>query len=66
MNPIRALYLAAILNGLAAPPLLLLMLRLSNSHEELGGETGGRVSDVLVGLAFLVMTGLPVLYLLAR
>lgn len=66
VNPIRALFLAAILNGLAAPPLLLLMLLLSNSREELGNETGGRVSDALVGLAFILMAGAPIAYLFAR
>jgi Mn2+/Fe2+ NRAMP family transporter len=33
LNPIRTLYLSAIMNGLAAPPLLLLMLILANSKE---------------------------------
>jgi Mn2+/Fe2+ NRAMP family transporter len=64
LNPIRALYYSAILNGLAAPPLLLLMLILSNKKGAVGGKTGGRISDVLVGATFLLMTALPIAYLL--
>jgi len=65
LNPIRALYYSAVLNGLAAPPLLLLMLILSNKKGAVGGRTGGRTSDALVGVAFLVMTALPLAYLLS-
>jgi NRAMP (natural resistance-associated macrophage protein)-like metal ion transporter len=63
VNPIRTLYWAAILNGLAAPPIILLMLILSNSHRAVGKLTGGVVSDTLVAAAFLVMTALPIAYL---
>jgi Mn2+/Fe2+ NRAMP family transporter len=63
VNPIRALYWAAILNGLAAPPIILLMLILSNSHRAVGRLTGGVVSDMLVAIAFLVMAALPIAYL---
>lgn len=65
VNPIKALYFAAILNGLAAPPLILLMLILSNSHA-VGRQQGGRVSDALVGLAFLVMTASAIAFLIVR
>jgi NRAMP (natural resistance-associated macrophage protein)-like metal ion transporter len=64
INPIRALYWAAILNGLAAPPLIMLMLILSNSHRAVGKLTGGVASDFLVAIAMLIMTALPVAYLL--
>jgi Mn2+/Fe2+ NRAMP family transporter len=63
VNPIRALYWAAILNGLTAPPIILLMLILSNSHRAVGKLTGGVVSDTLVAIAFLVMVALPIAYL---
>jgi Mn2+/Fe2+ NRAMP family transporter len=66
VNPVRALYFAAVLNGLAAPPLILLMLLLSNSRATVGEWTGGRVSNALVGVTFVVMTGLPIAFLLAR
>ena len=62
INPIRALYFSAIGNGLAAPPLLLLMLLLSNSKAVVGRWRGGPWSNLLVGLALLLMTGLPIAY----
>ena len=64
INPIRSLYWAAILNGVAAPPLILCMLILSNSHRAVGALTGSALSDALVGIAFLLMVALPVAYLL--
>jgi len=63
-NPIRALYYSAILNGLAAPPLLLLMLILSNTKGAVGAHMGRRVSDMLVAATFVLMTVLPIAYLL--
>jgi NRAMP (natural resistance-associated macrophage protein)-like metal ion transporter len=62
INPIRALYVSAILNGLAAPPLILLMLILSNSAA-VGRRRGGLLSDALVGVAFVVMLLSAALYL---
>jgi len=47
IDPIRALYVSAILNGLAAPPLILLMLILSNSSST--RLEGGSLSDGLLG-----------------
>jgi len=63
LDPIRALYLSAILNGLAAPPLILLMLILSNSSV-VGRHKGGPLSNVLVGIAFLLMSVSAVWYLI--
>jgi NRAMP (natural resistance-associated macrophage protein)-like metal ion transporter len=61
INPIRALFLSAILNGLAAPPLILLMLILSRSGK--GPREGGVVSTVLVAVALVVMSVAAVAYL---
>jgi len=63
IDPIRALYFAAILNGVAAPPLILLMLILSNHQPTCGRWTGSRWSNALVGLALVLMSGLPIAYL---
>jgi NRAMP (natural resistance-associated macrophage protein)-like metal ion transporter len=63
VDPIRALYFAAILNGVAAPPLILLMLILSNHEPTCGKWTGRRWSNALVGLALVLMTALPIAYL---
>jgi Mn2+/Fe2+ NRAMP family transporter len=65
IDPIRGLYFAAILNGVAAPPLILLMLMLSNHRPTCGRWTGRRWSNVLVGLALVLMTVLPIAYLIA-
>lgn len=63
LNPIRALYFSAIMNGLAAPPLILLMLVLANSKAIMGHRTSGRASNLFMGLALLIMAGLPIVYL---
>jgi Mn2+/Fe2+ NRAMP family transporter len=64
LDPVRALYFAAILNGLAAPPLILLMLLLSRTRDVCGEQTGGRLSTAFVVVALVLMTALPLIYLL--
>ena len=65
IDPVRSLYFAAILNGLAAPPLILLMILLSRSEAVVGAWSGRRLSVTLMCLAFAAMAGLPIAYLLA-
>jgi NRAMP (natural resistance-associated macrophage protein)-like metal ion transporter len=65
VGPIRALYLAAILNGVAAPPLLLLILLLARSEAVLGRHRSGLLSQLLVGAAAVVMAVLAVLAVLS-
>ena len=64
INPIRALVLSAVLNGLAAPPILLLMLLLSRS-DVCGVHRARWLSSSRVGTAALLMAALPVWYLLS-
>jgi Mn2+/Fe2+ NRAMP family transporter len=64
VGPIRALYLAAILNGVAAPPLLVLILLLARSKAVLGQHRSGLLSQLLVGGAAVIMTVLSVLVVL--
>jgi len=66
LNPIRALVYAALLNGLAAPPLILLMLLLGNNKRAVHRYRSGWLSNVLVGLACLLMTVLPLAYLIVK
>ena len=66
LNPVRALYWSAMLNGLAAPPLIVMILLLARRPDVLGEHASGRVSQSLVALAAIVSTVLPVLYLFAR
>jgi Mn2+/Fe2+ NRAMP family transporter len=61
VSPIRALYLAAILNGVAAPPLLLLILLLARSKDVLGRHRSGPLSQLLVGAAAVIMAVLSLL-----
>jgi Mn2+/Fe2+ NRAMP family transporter len=63
INPIRALVLSAVFNGLAAPPILVLLLLLTKS-DVVGEHRAGWLSMSLVGTAALIMTALPLWYLL--
>ncbi len=65
IDPIRALYFAAILNGVAAPPLILLMLILSNHQPTCGRWTARRWSNALVSVALVLMTALPIAFLVS-
>jgi NRAMP (natural resistance-associated macrophage protein)-like metal ion transporter len=60
LDPIRALYASAILNGLAAPPLILLMLILANAGS--AGRRSGWLSNALMALALVIMTACAVAY----
>jgi NRAMP (natural resistance-associated macrophage protein)-like metal ion transporter len=63
LDPIRALYYAAILNGLAAPPLILLMFVLGRDRAVMGEHRSGRVSTVIVGLTIVVSVVTPLVWL---
>ncbi|MEY4364867.1 MAG: Divalent metal cation transporter MntH [Actinomycetota bacterium] len=65
VNPVRALYLAAILNGVAAPPLIVLIALLARSRDLMGEHASGRVSQSLVWVAAIISAALPVAWLLA-
>src|SRR2546423_2830285 len=66
LNPIRALVYAAFLNGLAAPPLIFLMLLLGNNKRAVHRYRSGWLSNILVGLACLLMTALPLAYVIVK
>jgi Mn2+/Fe2+ NRAMP family transporter len=63
---VRALYLSAILNGVAAPPLIVLIALLSGSRDVMGVHASGPVSRLLLWAAAAVSTALPVIYLVVR
>ena len=65
LNPVRALYWSAVLNGLAAPPLIVMIMVLSRRKHVLGDHVSGRVSTTLTAIAAVVSTALPVLYFFA-
>ena len=63
LDPIRGLYYAAILNGVTAPPLILVMLLLARSRRTLGDHRSGWLSTTVVVATIVVSTALPVAYL---
>jgi NRAMP (natural resistance-associated macrophage protein)-like metal ion transporter len=66
LNPVRALYLSAVLNGLAAPPLIVMILLLSRRKHVLGEHTSGKISQFGLGMAALVSATLPIAFIFAR
>jgi Mn2+/Fe2+ NRAMP family transporter len=55
INPIKALFWTAILNGLLAPPLLVLVMLVSNNPKVMNDRVNGRVVTVLGWTTTLVM-----------
>jgi Mn2+/Fe2+ NRAMP family transporter len=66
LNPVRALYWSAILNGLAAPPLIVMITVLSRRKHVLGDHVSGRLSTSLTVIAAFISAALPILYLIAK
>lgn len=64
LDPIRSLFYAAILNGVTAPPLIWVMLRLARDPEVLGDRRSGPFSSALLALTVIGSIALPVAYLL--
>src|SRR5262249_48693348 len=65
ISPIQGLYYSAILNGLAAPPLILLMFLLSRSSDVLGRWRSGSLATVLLVVTMVASVAAPVGALLA-
>jgi Mn2+/Fe2+ NRAMP family transporter len=63
ISPFQALLYSAILNGLIAPPLLWIPMRLSNRRDMMGEYTNGRLTNVLGWATFALMTVATVAYL---
>lgn len=56
INPIQALYYTAVLNGIVAPPLLLIILLIANDRKIMKDKVNGRVSNALGWITTLAMT----------
>lgn len=54
VDPIKALVFAAVINGLVSIPLILLLIRISKNRDILGENTGGKLSQTMLVLTFLV------------
>ena len=55
INPIAALYYAAVLNGLVAPPLLFMIMLISNNRKIMQNKTNGRFSNILGWITTIAM-----------
>ena len=64
INPITALVISAVLNGVVAAPLIVLVMLVSNDRKVLGERTNGRLLNV-VGWATALVMGLAVVGLVA-
>ena len=62
--PMTFLFLAAVLNGLAAPALMIIVFVLARNKVLLGKFVSPRWSQWLLGIAIIVMVALPVAWLL--
>jgi Mn2+/Fe2+ NRAMP family transporter len=55
IDPIKALVVTAIINGIVAPPILVLIALLARDRTVMGSRRGGRWSNLLVWLAAVLM-----------
>jgi len=60
VNPIRALFITAVINGMVAPPLMVLIVLLGSDRKVMGDKTSGRFSKGLTWAATLVMAAAAV------
>jgi NRAMP (natural resistance-associated macrophage protein)-like metal ion transporter len=55
INPIRALFWTAVINGFLAPPVLVIVMLVANNRKVLGREVNGRVTNVMGWLTTVTM-----------
>lgn len=55
LDPLKALIFTAVFNGAAAVPLLFVIAKVGNNREIMGEYVNGRISNIFVRLAFVVM-----------
>ena len=55
INPIRALFIAAVINGFLAPPLLVAILLIANNRQIMKDQVNGRLSNILGATTTVVM-----------
>jgi len=56
INPIKALYYTAVINGLVAPPLLWLIMLIGNNRKIMEDKVNGRMSNILGWFTTIAMT----------
>jgi len=65
INPISALFWTAVINGVIAPPLLVVVMLVANNKKVMGTRTNGRVTNLIGWLAASVMFAAAIGMLLA-
>ena len=55
LNPMKALYWTAVINGLLAPPLLVIIMLIANNKKVMGGHVNGLFENIIGWLAAVVM-----------
>ena len=63
ISPIKMLIYSAVLYGLTAPILILLILHISNNKSILGKYVNGRLSNILGIIVFIIMAAAAIAYL---
>jgi Mn2+/Fe2+ NRAMP family transporter len=61
ISPVKALIYSAILYGLTAPVLIVIILCISNNKKIMGKNTNGKISNVLGSAALILMTAAGIL-----
>lgn len=56
INPIQTLYYTAVLNGIVAPPLLLMIMLIGNNRSIMKSKVNGRVSNTLGWITTIAMS----------
>lgn len=56
ISPVKALLYSAVLNGLVAPPLIVILLFICNNRKIVGRNTNGVFSNILGWLAVIIMS----------
>jgi NRAMP (natural resistance-associated macrophage protein)-like metal ion transporter len=56
INPIQALYYTAVLNGIVAPPLLVIIMLIGKNRSIMKGKINGRVSNTLGWITTIAMS----------
>ena len=64
INPIQALYYTAVLNGMVAPPLLVMIMLIGNNRSIMKSKVNGRVSNTLGWITTIAMSVAAVALLL--
>jgi NRAMP (natural resistance-associated macrophage protein)-like metal ion transporter len=64
VDPIKALIYAAVINGIIAVPLLVVIMKISNDKKILEGRTNGKISNV-VGWITVIIMGVAALFMIS-